>query len=124
MLNDYIIFKEENYELSPNKREKIMYLIIPVNFSLTDFGPTHIISADAVLAITLVTYYSNKNNILMSQSKSMLAIYKEAQAINIIHSNQKLKSDSMPKCFFDNMNLELTRAMTIEPGSGTGPWAL
>jgi hypothetical protein len=31
------------------------YLIMPVNFSRTDFCPTHIISTEAVLDITLVT---------------------------------------------------------------------
>ena len=32
--------------------------MMPVNFSRTDFGPTHIISAEADRAITLVTYQS------------------------------------------------------------------
>lgn len=44
---------------------------MPVNFSRTDFGPTHIISAEAERGMTLVT-----------------------------------------------------RAMTTDPGCGTGPWAL
>ena len=39
-----------------------IYLIIPVNFSRTDLGPTHIISAEAILVVTLVTY-DNKNEI-------------------------------------------------------------
>lgn len=32
-----------------------MDLIVPVNFSRTDLGPTHIISTEAILDITLVT---------------------------------------------------------------------
>jgi hypothetical protein len=31
------------------------YLIMPVNFSLTAFESTHMISAEAILAITFVT---------------------------------------------------------------------
>lgn len=34
---------------------------MPVNFSRTDLEPTHIISADAILAITLVTYHKQTN---------------------------------------------------------------
>lgn len=37
------------------------YLIMPVNFSCTDLGPTHIISAEAVFAITLVTYQNHNS---------------------------------------------------------------
>ena len=39
-------------------KRMITYLIMPVNFSRTDLGPTHIISAEAILAITLVTYHN------------------------------------------------------------------
>lgn len=39
-----------------------LYLIDPVNFSRTDLGPTHIISAEAILAVTLVTYHNQENN--------------------------------------------------------------
>ena len=40
---------------------KITYLIVPVNFSRTDLGPTHIISVEAILAITFVTYHKRKD---------------------------------------------------------------
>jgi hypothetical protein len=33
---------------------------MPVNFSRTDLGPTHIISAEAIFAITLVTYHNQE----------------------------------------------------------------
>lgn len=41
-------------------REKNIYLIMPVKFSRTDLVPRHIISAEAILAITLVTFKINK----------------------------------------------------------------
>lgn len=34
---------------------------MPVNFSRTDLGPTHIISTEAILAITFVTCYKEQN---------------------------------------------------------------
>jgi hypothetical protein len=37
------------------QRKQNPYLIMPVNFSLTAFESTHIISAEAILAITFVT---------------------------------------------------------------------
>ena len=36
--------------------ESIQYLIIPENFSRTDLLPTHMMSTEAILAMTLVTY--------------------------------------------------------------------
>lgn len=41
----------------------LAYLIMPVNFSRTDLGPTHIISAEAILAITFVTCHKEKNKL-------------------------------------------------------------
>lgn len=41
-------------------KRKITYLIMPVKFSRTDLVPRHIISAEAILAITLVTYKIRK----------------------------------------------------------------
>lgn len=44
--------------------------MVPVNFSLTDFEPTHIMSADAILAITLATCQST------SQPREPIKIHK------------------------------------------------
>lgn len=50
-------YESTKTEIAPtiHLRKTKTYLIIPVNFSRTDLGPTHIISAEAILAITLVT---------------------------------------------------------------------
>lgn len=62
MIKENRILRQSYYQWfskSPymSKIEYFPYLIMPVNFSLTDLGPTHTISAEAILAITFVICY-------------------------------------------------------------------
>lgn len=70
---------------------------MPVNFSRTDFGPTHIMSAEAILAMTLVTYPNN-------QDQNKIYLFLKGHSWVLL-----------------NINKKLTRAMTTQPGSGTAP---
>lgn len=54
---------------------------MPVNFSLTDLGPTHIISAEAILAITFVIYHNNGNEMSLTFINLQNAIYNETDEL-------------------------------------------
>lgn len=78
---------------------------MPVNFSLTHLDPTHIISAEADRAITLVTYQSKRDAVENRErdEKCIRRYIAVAVAVGIdIY----------------------TRTMTTDPGCGTGPCAL